>query len=392
MRTKQFVYTCLLIQIIISIFCVHCLAAKAIEEYNDEEFVGFEQLQKTASDEEVIKRINAEQLPALPPPRTNFYLEYFYGGLIMVYLLNFFIGRYKNEAIAKSWLSSVIQEFEANFTKVGMPAGPGSSLFANRLIKESQAVFKLKATGRINCVGVQATLQLRKRQDFVSCYIMETIFGTVDTLLVDVLLEESTMDSFVFACLKKKEEKKYRKATPDIAQFTKNAQSVEGLNSAFVVVSEVDELVNRFMPQSVVATLNKPLLNEFVRMHFTDQGIVSPNYPRSLQFEFKLTSDAEKLASMMKLVFFLIDRVATMQLSKPAKQVTDKHRQKVEEAIQKEKVAQRQEAIQQKKIDKVREEKEKLDKLSPEEQRRMEEKMAKKDAKKKIPKMKVLYG
>jgi len=342
----------------------------------------------------VIKRINSEQQlqPPLPPERTNYYLEYFYAGLIIAYILNFFIGKQRNESIARAWLKSVINEFESNFTRVGMLNTPGGSLFADKLIKESHSAFVLKATGRVNCIGAQVTLQLRKRQDFVTHFIIESILGTTDTIIVDVLLDDNAMDSFVFACVRKKEEKKYRKAAADLSQFTKAAQSLDELNSSFVVISEVDELVNRFMTQSVTAALNKPLAQDFIRMHFSDQGIASPGYPRSLQFEFKIPNDQEKQAAMMNFVFYFIDRVATTQLSKPAKQITDKHRQKVQEAALKEKLAQRQEAIQQKKIEKIQKEKEKLDKLSPEEQRRMEEKMAKKEAKKRVPKMKVLFG
>ncbi len=112
----------------------------------------------------------------------------------------------------------------------------------------------------------------------------------------------------------------------------------------------------------------------------------------SLQIEFKLPDDAEKRQAVIKLACFLIDRVASVELSKPAKQIIEKHRAKVQEAVLKETIAQRQEAIQQKKIEKIQKEKEKVEKLSPEEQRRYEEKQAKKDAKKRQPKMKVLFG
>jgi len=278
---------------------------------------------------------------------------------------------------------------DENFTKVGVRRANQTNIVDNKLIKETHWNYKLVSTGRNNCVGMQASLQLRRRHDFVSS-IIEFFFGTYDTLIIDVPLDKST-DNFVFAAVKKKEEKKYRKNCQDLSSFTKGAQSVDELDSSIVAISEVDELVPRFMNSAVIGALNK-LSDDFVKIHCSDQNLLSKEHAHSIQFEWKLPSDAEKRQAIMKLVFFLIDRVATTDISKSGKQITEKNRAKIQEALMKETLVQRQEAIQQKKIEKIQKEKEKVSTLTPEEQRRYEEKQAKKDAKRRQPKMKVLFG
>jgi hypothetical protein len=82
------------------------------QQYDEDEFIGFEQ------DSNELKHDNADAIPAtttttstqqhteerfVPPPRTNYYLEYLYIGVIVMYAINFWIGKRKNEQIAKEW-------------------------------------------------------------------------------------------------------------------------------------------------------------------------------------------------------------------------------------------------------------------------------------------------
>jgi hypothetical protein len=103
-------------------------------------------------------------LPPLPPQRTDWYLEIGYGVLIGFYLLNFIIGKRSNKNIAVAWYKSV-QETLEQISRVGMTDGPNSQYSVEKLLKESHNVYKLKAvqkaTGRVNCVGMQATLNVR---------------------------------------------------------------------------------------------------------------------------------------------------------------------------------------------------------------------------------------
>lgn len=92
---------------------------------------------------------------------------------------------------------------------------------------------------------------------------------------------------------------------------------------------------------------------------------------------------------LLQLVFFLIDRVRKLRLSKEGKAKSEKNRQKVEESMLKATHAQRQEAAQLKREERRRAEKEKiLNEDDPEKQRKWEEREYRKQIKRKAPRMK----
>jgi len=355
--------------------------------YDEEEFVGFEKPVKKEVKNEIVQESSLEQEPKLPPPQTTYYIEILYISFIVAYIINYFVGKRKNEQIATSWASTVSKAFQSNFSKVGEGKNIG-------IVKESQNIYKLKATGRINCVGVQATLQLRKRHDLFSL-IVEIFSPAEDVVTVDILMNEDAMETFVFALVRRKEEKKFRKSSTDLVLFAPGTvSSLPGVPSSFVVCSECEELISDFINPEVQATLTK-YENLFKRMHFSDQGLVSSTNKKNLQFVFKLPendTDMEGIQILTRMAFYYIDLVARTNLGKTAKQKTTQNRNKALEKASKEAHEQRQEAAQQRKIQKLQKEKAALENLSPEAQRKAEEKLQKREMKKRVPKFKVSYG
>jgi len=354
--------------------------------YDEEEFVGYEKPKKEVK-KETISEVSSEEELKLPPPQTSYYVEILYITAIVAYIINYFIGKRKNEQIATSWASTVSKAFQSNFSKVGEGKNIG-------IVKESQHIYKLKATGRVNCVGVQATLQLRKRHDLFSL-IIEIFSSEEDIVTVDILMNEDAMETFVFALIRKKEEKKLRKSVTDLGLFAPGTvNSLPGVPSSFVACSECEELISDFINPEVQATLTK-YENLFKRMHFSDQGLVSSTNKRNLQFIFKLPendADMEGIQILTRMAFYYIDLVAKTTLSKTAKQKTINNRGKALEKASKEAHEQRQEAAQQRKLQKLQKEKAALEGLSPEAQRKAEEKIQKREMKKRNPKFKVSYG
>lgn len=97
----------------------------------------------------------------------------------------------------------------------------------------------------------------------------------------------------------------------------------------------------------------------------------------------------EEKRPLLQLVFFLIDKLRKVRLSKEGKAKSEKNRQKVEESFLKATHAQRQEAAQLKREERRRAEKERiLNEDDPEKQRKWEEREYRKDLKRKAPRMK----
>merc|ERR550519_120583 len=94
---------------------------------------------------------------------------------------------------------------------------------------------------------------------------------------------------------------------------------------------------------------------------------------------------------LVKMVLFLIDRVKTFRLSQAARAKSDKKRREVEQSFLKQLHAQRQEAAQQKREEKARAEKERvMNETDPDKQRKLEDMLNKRDAKKRTSKVKSL--
>lgn len=92
---------------------------------------------------------------------------------------------------------------------------------------------------------------------------------------------------------------------------------------------------------------------------------------------------------LMQLVFYLVDKVRRLRLSRESKVKSDKNRQKVEEIFLKATHSQRQEAAQLKREERKRAEKEKiLNEEDPEKQRKWEEREHRREMKKKTAKFK----
>lgn len=94
---------------------------------------------------------------------------------------------------------------------------------------------------------------------------------------------------------------------------------------------------------------------------------------------------------LLQVVFYLMDKVKRIRLSKEGKSKAEKNRQKVEESFLKATHVQRQEAAQVKREERRRAEKERmLAEEDPDKQRKWEEREYRKEMKRKTPKMKQL--
>jgi len=400
------------------------------EIYDEDEFVGFEPKkqapepepispQETTSTQEeepatstineaekqqtdkTTEKLIEQRLEPTPGPR-GYWLEATYIGVILAYLINFWMGKRKNESIAHAWLQANAKFFITNFSRIGdLTTGGFSEEDADEVVnknsdkmltKETHSTFKLRATGRINCIGLQVTLKLKKRHDLFAT-ILDLFSKDQERVMIDVLMDPEAMEKFVFAVVKKKDEKRYRKTFSDISTFTGPAITPPGLPATLCVCSEMEELVPALLHAEVLHTL-KNYHDMLIRMHFSDQGIVSTGYKNTLSFEFTMPSETEmnKLHTLTKMAIHYIDLVARLTLSKSGKQKSEANRAKIAEAVLKQTRQQREEALQQKKLEKKQKEKEKLASLSPAEQARLEEKIQKREMKKRQPKFKVPVG
>jgi hypothetical protein len=356
--------------------------------YDADEFEGFEQPKKEhkrpsqpSKEQETVTLV--EQFTEPQGPKT-WYLEIVYLSFMLLYGINYYIGKASNEKLANAWAVTFQDLFSSNFSMFG-----DKSEFL--VTKDSASAFSVACAGRVHCYGAQVTIDLKKRHDLIS-WVTNLFSPRFDTVTIEVAMEHDVMQPFVFTLLKKREEKQFVKNHQDVAKYA-SPVAAPRLSALYAVYAENDELVPAILTEEVVKTLNT--YEQFVNsMYFSDQSSASRVFKKVLRFEYKLPSaqDMAKLSTLMKMTFYMIDHVAGFRLSKPALAKNEKVRSKLVEDVARQTHEQRQELAQKKKLEKKLKTDEMVEKMSPEAQKRWEEKEYRKQLTKKQPKFKVVYG
>jgi len=380
------------------------------EHVDEDEFEGFEKdAPKLDPKSTEGPKITFAKLPAhLRSNWESYYLEIIILAGLVLYFINFFVGRAKNQKIAETWYSTFKQLLQDNFAMVGDDGKLENS--EPGLMKESENVYLLWCSGRTCCESVLIELRLVKRQDLVSM-IISLFRPQSDQVHIKVFMNNEDMDSYVLGLATKKTASRLTKEMADVSVFCPERKSVEkyGLPSTFVLMSEIGEAATSLLDARVCSLINK--IPEVIdSIHFSDQysgpkqmedGAPSkmPETKKMLIFTYNLVlkngksiADAvENMRSGLYLTFYCMERVKRYRLSKESKGKADKNRLKVEEAFLKSTHVARAEAAAARREEKRRLEKERiLQEDDPIKQQKWEEKEAKRQAKKRMPKMKAI--
>lgn len=378
-------------------------------QYDEDEFVLPVNDEKSSGSKKNQKEPQIRIVSVPPHLRSNwdsFYLEMLMVAGLVVYFINFIVGKSKNQKLANVWYSSHMSLLDQNFALVG---DDGKKPIENPGIhKESENVYTLWCSGRANVEGMLVELKFIKRQDMIGV-ISQLIRPSCDQLIVKVTLDE--LDTFVFCMATKKTAAKLSKDMTDISSFCPEKKAVDkyGLGSNFVVMCEIGEVASAVLGDpKITAIINKfPGLLDY--LHFSDQ-YSGPKQPEETQptklpeiqkmliFGFNFpgrgnptVEDIEGMKPLMQLVFHITDKLRRFKLSKEAKSKAGKNRQRMEEAYLKATLAVRAEVAQAKREEKKRQERETmLEADDPDRQRKWEEREQKRNMKKRAPKMKQL--
>jgi len=180
------------------------------------------------------------------------------------------------------------------------------------LIKETNSKFALVATGRANCIGLQATLDLKKRHDLTQ--VLWNIFrSSKDVLNIEIALD--SIDPFVFALVPSTEEKRYKKEVEDIKLYALPSPKLAeeyNIPERFSVLTDCKQVVPIIFTTDVVKTLHEcEHLIELI--HFTDQ-CTNPKYKHMLKFQFLIPKDKKELKTLLQMALYFIDAISEINL------------------------------------------------------------------------------
>merc|ERR1719431_613440 len=315
----------------------------------------------------------------------NYYMEIFMIIGIIVYFLNFFTGKTKNQKIANQWFNSHRGMLESQFSLVGDDGNKNVEDIQEPLTKESENIFTFWCSGRICCEGMLVELKLLKRQDLVGV-ISTAMKPAHDQIHVRVDMSPEDMDSFIFCIANKKSSLRLAKEMNDLATYCPERRPADKFDipGSYFIMSEVAEVASAMLDAKMISMFRK-YPDAIDTIHFSDQ-FTGPK-PSEDQQPLELPQGKQVLI----FVFNCLDKVKRYKLSREAKNKADKNRTRVAEnhwrsihAVKAEKAAEEREK-------KRREIKERIREIEdPEKQRKMEERENRREKRKQQPKMKQL--
>ncbi|XXQ37238.1 Coiled-coil domain-containing protein 47 [Plasmodiophora brassicae] len=307
---------------------------------------------------------------------------------IVAFVYVYLGGSRENESIADAWFNVVRPTLDLQFAKVGAYQGPPRD---RPLIKDSCFSYRVYSSGRRNCSGLLASLELRKRQDLLSIVLSSLgVITSQDKCTIEIPLEASTMEPFVLLLCRRRDEKRVRKTYSDVEQFAVRASQPAALKSiGITVLADTPEVVSELLDQRVLKVLTEHR-DLFVSLYISDQSTYPMALsPASLRMDFLLpkTRSIERVRRLVEMSVFLIDQVASLKLSAVAKSRATAARAKVAQAQYRLTHEERQQQVMQRKIEALEKER---DGLSGEALKKFEQRQEKLAMKRRGPKMKIM--
>lgn len=289
----------------------------------------------------------------------------FYGG-------NFLYGRAYNSCVAKKWSQQFASDggvFDKNFSLIG-----SGEADAEPVMRESASLFKFYASGRRYCQGLLATLNMRARQDVLSL-VYYLIDPREDVMEVEVYMNEVNMPHTVLTVAVPKVARVIQRNCKDVSGFAKQVTVAKDKLASWphdklVVYAEHSSVFYDVFSDTRLQQLfaaegpYKSNFKYFRSMHVTSENSEG-SYKRVLKFTYALPPPGEmaSLAILVALIPMMIDFVGTYKLSPEAQKKAIEARAKLQELAFKETLQSRKDALQQKKAEKFKDEKDRIAKL-----------------------------
>lgn len=198
----------------------------------------------------------------------SFYLEILMITGLLVYFINYIVGRSKNARIAEQWLMDHRQLLLDNFSLVGYSNENAND---NDLMKESESQYSLYCSGRVGCDSMLVELKLIKRQDLVAV-LAQLVRPQNDQAHIHVELSKDEIDNFVVAIATKRTAMHLMRDMADISVYCPEKRPGEkfALPSGFYVMSEIAEATSAILDTRVLQAFTK-FASYIDYIHISDQ-------------------------------------------------------------------------------------------------------------------------
>ncbi|KAJ2662852.1 hypothetical protein IW148_002766 [Coemansia sp. RSA 1199] len=317
---------------------------------------------------------------ALELELSNFKMEALMLVIVAGLVANYFYGSRKNAELANIWEKPIATVLQANFSAVG----DGRQV----LERDSAADLLFYASGRRHCKYAQGHLMLTARQDPIAL-LNDLTANNHEKLEVEVTLNDS-LPGFVFAAVPRKRSKAVNRDRYDVSTFAKIATH-DNVPAGIVLFSESADITSQLLDSG----LDKMLAGEgglLEEIYVTDSPAEKPekhDFKRekrllaTIRLPASTTAGIQSFREALEFVFYMVDYIAEgINLRPETTKKLGKARDEAFKEFARMAEQEKQEALAKILADKRRAELDEVDKMSPEQRRKWEEKDRKKQLKK----------
>jgi len=416
LTSKKFLLVCL--------FTLFFITTVFAQDDDDEEYVPNEKIEQEIHKEtknEPLLTKDDEPIPINYNSPLNFFkifklqnpvVEICLFSVLAVYLIVFYFGKVKNEKIAKEWLISTYKIWKENFAELGIDD-------ASTLVRDGNHEFWYYATGRKHCQSVFTRVQLCPRQDIILT-VRNFFKPTTDKIVMEAVLNKNESDDFVFALMARKMEVEIKKKRYDLKSFPRRYKGNNAPNPLdYTVLTDAFDFASRFFDNTYVkhalqlslgeldnpvCKRNNPWIESII---ITDQPTTEPDIDKILSEEPPLppnktltitaripsnfdrkNDDMEAVVvELTELIIRIIDFIGEHgRVDNDTRNKLKKSRDQAKAAITHKIEEKNKEELSKKKLEQKRARANEIQNMSPEKQRKYEEKLRKQELKKSLKK------
>jgi hypothetical protein len=249
---------------------------------------------------------------------------------LVLYTLIFFIGKYKNKSIARSWYLSNYSLLVDQFAHVGiLKSKDDASLksidyskgYKNNdiLYKEGYNEYKIYMTGRRFCHCCLIELSLKHRHDLISTVADLFLSSEKDRLIIEIPMID--MDPINFTIMERGEQVNLI----DLLNATRYSREIplEFLPRSLCCFTDCDELLTTLLDSIMIKALNK-WAKSIEYIHVSDFNYISRlganhDFKKAVTCSIKLDNDMDEVRKLLNAIFHFIDLLGETKISTKAK-------------------------------------------------------------------------
>ncbi|OZJ03923.1 hypothetical protein BZG36_03612 [Bifiguratus adelaidae] len=175
--------------------------------------------------------------------------------VIVAYVAFWYVGKTRNQKLAKEWMSFALPYLREQWSLVGDGKG-------NALIRDGPADYIFYSSGRRNAQYAHGYIHLQPRND-LSKWLASAVLSRLgyakasrDVIDINVALDNALFDNVVFGIIDRRESKGLREQRFDLKKFTRSDTAPKNLSNEYLVSSDSNELTQTILKDGLDARFN----------------------------------------------------------------------------------------------------------------------------------------